>query len=163
MVLATDQGTPELTGRTNVTITILDINDSPPVFEADRIRFFIQENSPMGSTVGTIQAYDPDEGGNAQVTYSIVGGIDANSFTLVTHPQPNGGSGSGTADILTKVELLDFESKRKKFDIIVRAASPPLRNDVHVEIHVQDVVCMKLLFSYLMTPLHISFMIIELR
>ncbi len=26
MVLATDQGSPELTGRTNVTITILDIN-----------------------------------------------------------------------------------------------------------------------------------------
>ncbi len=93
----------------------------------------------MGSTVGTIQAYDPDEGPNAQVIYSIVGGIDANSFTLVTHQLPSGRSGSGTADILTKIESLDFESKRKKFDIIVRAASPPLRNDVHVEIHVQDV------------------------
>ncbi|CAL8121926.1 unnamed protein product [Orchesella dallaii] len=141
MVLATDQGSPQLTGRTNVTITILDKNDSPPMFESDRIRFFIPENSPLGSTVGKLTAWDPDEGVNAQVIYSIVGGVDANSFTLVSHPQPtvNGQSGgSGSADILTRIEL-DYESSRKKYDIIVRAASPPLRNDVHVEIHVTDV------------------------
>jgi len=142
MVLATDQGSPQLTGRTNVTITVLDKNDSPPMFESDRIRFFIPENSPLGSTVGKLTAWDPDEGQNAKVIYSIVGGVDANSFTLVTHPQPsvvNGQTGgSGSADILTRVEL-DYESNRKKYDIIVRAASPPLRNDVHVEIHVTDV------------------------
>ncbi|ODM96856.1 Protocadherin-like wing polarity protein stan [Orchesella cincta] len=141
MVLATDQGSPQLTGRTNVTITILDKNDSPPMFESDRIRFFIPENSPLGSTVGKLTAWDPDEGVNAQVIYSIVGGVDANSFTLVSHPSPtvNGQSGgSGSADILTRIEL-DYESSRKKYDIIVRAASPPLRNDVHVEIHITDV------------------------
>lgn len=73
-------------------------------------------------------------------------GVDANSFTLNAHPQPSGGGGDGgegtaataSADLLTRIEL-DYESPRKKFDIIVRAASPPLRNDVHVEIHVVDV------------------------
>lgn len=89
--------------------------------------------------MGTIQAYDPDEGPNAEISYSIVGGVDANSFTLNTKPS-NGGHG-GSADILTRIEL-DFESPRKKYDIIVRAASPPLRNDVHIEIHVK--VSMKL-------------------
>jgi len=81
-----------------------------------------------------LQAWDPDEAGpNNLITYSIVGGVDANSFTLVAHQHGD----SGTADILTKISL-DFESRRKKFDIVVRASSPPLRNDVHVEIHVQD-------------------------
>jgi len=107
------------------------------MFESDRIRFFISENSALGSTVGTIQAWDPDEGTNAQVVYSIVGGVDANSFTLITHQQPSGAT-TGGADILTRIEL-DYESPRKKYDIIVRAASPPLRNDAHVEIHVTDV------------------------
>jgi cadherin EGF LAG seven-pass G-type receptor 1 len=144
MVLATDQGSPQLTGRTNVTITILDKNDSPPQFESDRIRLFIQENSAVGSVVGTLKAWDQDEGQNAQIVFSIVGGIDANSFTLVSHPQPSldgvseGTAATASADILTRIEL-DYESPRKKYDIIVRAASPPLRNDVHVEIHVVDV------------------------
>lgn len=34
---------------------------------------------------------------------------------------------------------LDYESPRKRFELVVRAASPPLRNDVHVEILVTDV------------------------
>lgn len=34
---------------------------------------------------------------------------------------------------------LDYESPRKKYDLVVRAASPPLRSDVHVEVIVTDV------------------------
>lgn len=34
---------------------------------------------------------------------------------------------------------LDFESSHKKYDLVVRAASPPLRTDAHVEILVTDV------------------------
>lgn len=34
---------------------------------------------------------------------------------------------------------LDYESPHKRFELIVRAASPPLRSDVHVEILVTDV------------------------
>jgi len=34
---------------------------------------------------------------------------------------------------------LDYESSHKKYDLIVRAASPPLRTDAHVEILVTDV------------------------
>ncbi|CAH1114649.1 unnamed protein product [Psylliodes chrysocephalus] len=34
---------------------------------------------------------------------------------------------------------LDYESVKKKYDLIIRAASPPLRSDAHVEIVVTDV------------------------
>lgn len=33
---------------------------------------------------------------------------------------------------------LDYESPNKKFDLVIRAASPPLRTDVHVEVLVTD-------------------------
>jgi cadherin EGF LAG seven-pass G-type receptor 1 len=82
--------------------------------------------------VGDILARDPDEGVNAIVQYSIIGGQDAEAFTLVPRPE------SGLAELLTRIEL-DYESPRKRYEILVRAASPPLRTDVIVEINVVDV------------------------
>ena len=136
MVQAVDRGTPELSGAATVTVVIDDVNDSPPSFDiaitSDRVRLFIAENSPVGSKVGDIVANDPDEGANAVVQYSIIGGPDADSFTLVPRPE------SGSAELLTRIEL-DYESARKRYEILVRAASAPLRTDVIVEINVVDV------------------------
>ncbi|KAH9644921.1 hypothetical protein HF086_014409 [Spodoptera exigua] len=115
-----------------VHIKVEDINDSPPVFESDCLTFYIPENSPIGTTVGEIYAHDPDEGPNAVVHYSIKGGDDSNSFSLETR------QGSDKAELVTMVDL-DYESPRKKYELIIRAASPPLWNDVRVEILVTDV------------------------
>ncbi|XP_060527638.1 protocadherin-like wing polarity protein stan isoform X2 [Cylas formicarius] len=129
---AIDRGSPTLSSSVPVTIRIEDINDSPPEFSSDKLVFYIPENSPVGSTVGEIYAKDPDEGVNAIVQYSIIGGEDSQSFSLITRP------GSEKAELLTMTEL-DYETSKKKYDIIVRAASPPLRSDTHVEIIVTDV------------------------
>lgn len=86
----------------------------------------------VGSKVGDIVAHDPDEGANAVILYSIIGGNDADSFTLVPRPD------TGSAELLTRVDL-DYESPRKRFQLIVRAASPPLRTDIVVEVNVVDV------------------------
>ncbi|XP_049823743.1 protocadherin-like wing polarity protein stan isoform X2 [Aethina tumida] len=129
---AIDRGSPTLSSSVPVTIKIEDINDSPPAFDSDKIVLYIPENSPIGSTVGEIYAKDPDEGVNAIVQYSIIGGEDSQSFSLVTRP------GSDKAELLTMTEL-DYESAKKKYDLVVRAASPPLRSDAHVEIIVTDV------------------------
>lgn len=51
---------------------------------------------------------------------------------MVTRP------GSERAQLLTMTEL-DYESPKKRFELVVRAASPPLRNDVNVEILVTDI------------------------
>lgn len=56
-----------------MTIRIEDVNDSPPIFESDKLVMYIAENSPIGSTVGELYAKDPDEGPNASVQYSIIG------------------------------------------------------------------------------------------
>ncbi|XP_050681661.1 protocadherin-like wing polarity protein stan isoform X2 [Leptidea sinapis] len=130
--LAIDGGTPSQSSTVIVHIKIEDINDSPPVFESDCLTFYISENSPIGTTVGEVYARDPDEGPNAVVHYSIKGGDDSNSFSLETR------QGSDKAELVTMVDL-DYESPRKKYELIIRAASPPLWNDVRVEILVTDV------------------------
>ncbi|KAK9696737.1 Laminin G domain [Popillia japonica] len=129
---AIDRGSPVLSSSVPVHIRIEDINDSPPAFETDKIVLYIPENSPKGSTVGEIYAKDPDEGVNAIVQYSIIGGEDSQSFTLVTRP------GSEKAELLTMTEL-DYESPKKQYFLTIRAASPPLRSDAHVEVIVTDV------------------------
>ncbi|XP_008557612.1 protocadherin-like wing polarity protein stan [Microplitis demolitor] len=130
--MAVDRGIPALSSVVPIIIKIEDVNDSPPAFESDKIVLYIAENSPVGSTVGEIYAHDPDEGLNAVVQYSIIGGEDANSFALNTR------QGADRAELLT-LEELDYESPKKKYEIFVRAASPPLRSDVLVQIMVTDV------------------------
>ncbi|CAG2161702.1 unnamed protein product [Oppiella nova] len=107
-------------------------NDNPPRFDSMILRFYVPENSPIGWTVGTLNAIDPDEGSNAKIEYSIVGGPDMTSFTLKSRPAENG------AELISGVDM-DYESPKKMYNIIVRASSLPLRNDVDVEIHVSDV------------------------
>lgn len=131
-VYAVDRGSPSLSATAAVSVRIEDVNDSPPAFESEKLVMYIPENSPVGSTVGEIRAKDPDEGVNAAVQYSIIGGEDSSSFTLVTRP------GWDKAELLTMVDL-DYESSRKKFELVIRAASPPLRSDVRLEILVTDV------------------------
>ncbi|XP_068147300.1 protocadherin-like wing polarity protein stan isoform X2 [Drosophila tropicalis] len=130
--IAVDKGSPPLSSTVEVQIRLEDVNDSPPTFASDKITLYVPENSPVGSVVGEIHAHDPDEGVNAVVHYSIIGGDDSNAFSLVTRP------GSERAQLLTMTEL-DYESSRKRFELVVRAASPPLRNDAHIEILVTDV------------------------
>ncbi|XP_059482643.1 protocadherin-like wing polarity protein stan isoform X3 [Neocloeon triangulifer] len=130
--LAIDKGSPPMTSTVAVHVKVEDVNDSPPVFESDRLVLYIPENSPIGSTVGEIRAKDADEGQNAEIHYSVVGGDDASAFSLVARP------GSGVAELITMTEL-DYESTHKRYDLVIRAASPPLRNDVHVEVHVTDI------------------------
>ncbi|XP_051163355.1 protocadherin-like wing polarity protein stan isoform X2 [Leptopilina boulardi] len=130
--VAVDRGSPCLSSSVPVIIKVEDINDSPPAFESDKIILYIAENSPIGSIVGEIYAHDPDEGPNAVVQYSIIGGEDANSFQLHTRP------GADRAELMTLDEL-DYESSKKKYELVIRAASPPLRSDALVQILVTDV------------------------
>lgn len=125
--VAIDRGSPPLSSTVSVSIKIEDVNDSPPVFPKDINELFILENSPIGSTVGEVYASDADEGANAIVEYSIIGGEDASSFQLTTRP------GADRAELISLVEM-DFESPKKKFNLVIRATSAPLRTDAVYEV-----------------------------
>ncbi|XP_049441910.1 protocadherin alpha-8-like isoform X21 [Epinephelus fuscoguttatus] len=70
-VTAIDGGTPPRSGTSQVIIHVLDINDNPPVFSSPLYKTSIFENTPIGTTVITLNATDADEGTNGEIVYSL--------------------------------------------------------------------------------------------
>ncbi len=70
-VVATDNGTIPLSTTTNFSISILDVNDNPPVFNMTRYSGVLAENSPVGTSILTATATDLDSGSNGRVTYLL--------------------------------------------------------------------------------------------
>nr|XP_004650449.2 cadherin EGF LAG seven-pass G-type receptor 1 [Jaculus jaculus] len=125
--LATDRGSPtSLSTSVDIQVTVLDINDNPPVFEKDELELFVEENSPVGSVVARIQANDPDEGPNAQIMYQIVEGNVPEVFQLDLL----------SGDLRALVEL-DFEVRRD-YMLVVQATSAPLVSRATVHIRLLD-------------------------
>lgn len=121
---AVDKGVPALKTPVNIHVTILDVNDNPPVFEKDEFDIMVSENSPIGLVVAHISATDPDEGSNAQIMYQIVEGNIPEVFQLDIF--------SGE---LTALIDLDYET-RSEYVIVVQATSAPLvsRATVHIKL-----------------------------
>ncbi|CAG06842.1 unnamed protein product [Tetraodon nigroviridis] len=121
---AVDKGVPALKTPVNIHVTILDVNDNPPVFEKDELDIMVEENSPIGLVVGHVSATDPDEGSNAQIMYQIVEGNIPEVFQLDIF--------SGE---LTSLIDLDYET-RNEYVIVVQATSAPLvsRATVHIKL-----------------------------
>ncbi|XP_012927900.2 cadherin EGF LAG seven-pass G-type receptor 1 isoform X1 [Heterocephalus glaber] len=125
--LAVDRGSPAaLSASVEIQVTVLDINDNPPVFERDELELFVEENSPVGSVVAKIRANDPDEGPNAQIMYQIVEGNMPEVFQLDLL----------SGDLRALAEL-DFEVRRD-YVLVVQATSAPLVSRATVRIHLLD-------------------------
>ena len=61
----------DTTATTQVTVTVLPVNDNPPHFTEDRYEFSVERTSPTGHTVGQVEATDEDVGTGNNITYSI--------------------------------------------------------------------------------------------
>lgn len=70
-VTLTDKGTPSLTSHTNVTITVTDVNDNPPLFSQSLYNGRISALSQPRRLITAVQATDADIGDNGRVTYSL--------------------------------------------------------------------------------------------
>ena len=71
-IIATDAGTPPLTGDVNVSINVLDINDNYPVFNQSNYTAVLLENTAVGTEFLAIDSTDIDIDENAEVVYLIV-------------------------------------------------------------------------------------------
>lgn len=60
-VTAEDLGKPRRTATSTVKVTILDVDDEDPQFIREHFEFSVFENSPSGTTVGTVVAFDRDD------------------------------------------------------------------------------------------------------
>lgn len=59
-ILATDMGTPSLSGTATLTVTIVNSNDKDPYFTPATQRAEVREDVPVGTVVYTLVAIDPD-------------------------------------------------------------------------------------------------------
>lgn len=61
-----------------MSITILDVNDNPPVFTSLEYHGHVKEDFPVGNYITSVSAYDYD----ADITYNIASGNDKGHFQL---------------------------------------------------------------------------------
>lgn len=133
-VTATDGGIPPLTSQRTLQVEVSDINDNPPSFLKDSYSVYIQENNLPGVLLCTVQATDPDQKENAEVTYSLldreIQGLPVTSYVSI-----NSASGS-----LYALNSFDYE-KFREFFVTVEAQDkgrPPLSSTVTANVYVVD-------------------------
>ncbi|XP_043768912.1 protocadherin alpha-13 isoform X7 [Cervus elaphus] len=112
LLTASDGGKPELTSTVQLLITILDVNDNAPEFDQLIYKVRMLENSFNGSLVIKLNATDPDDGTNADITYSFRRPVSP-AILYAFYINPDSG------EIRTKGKL-DFE-ENKLYEISVEA------------------------------------------
>lgn len=70
-VMAMDGSNPQLTSTTQVHIHVLDINDNDPVFSKPMYEVSIPEDTPINTSIITVEATDRDVGPNGAILYSL--------------------------------------------------------------------------------------------
>lgn len=88
-------------------VSILDDNDSPPVFAKDELEVRLSEGTKIGTKVISVKATDADEGENGKVAYALMN--DKDTFAV-----------DATSGDITLIRDLDFEINRR-FELRVRA------------------------------------------
>ncbi|RVE67603.1 hypothetical protein OJAV_G00104590 [Oryzias javanicus] len=94
-VHAADKGVPSLSGRTEATIKLLDVNDNDPVV---KFRYFpttskfasVDENAQIGTVVALLTVSDSDSSSaNGNISVSILGGNEQRHFEVHKSTVPN--------------------------------------------------------------------------
>ena len=129
IVMATDGGDVPLSSNATIVVTILDENDSPPVFSEVEYSGSVLENLAAGTSVLRVNASDMDIGSNAAILFSIVASSPAAHFTV----DPSSG-------VISTTQPLDREST-DAYVLTVRATDqgvPQNSATVQVMIEVLD-------------------------
>uniref|UniRef100_A0A3B4YUT1 Protocadherin gamma-C5-like n=1 Tax=Seriola lalandi dorsalis TaxID=1841481 RepID=A0A3B4YUT1_SERLL len=133
-ITATDSGSPPLSSKKTIPVSITDVNDNPPVFTQPSYNVYLKENGVPGSILYSVSASDLDFGENAKISYSIldskVQDVSASSYVYI-----NSDNGS-----IYSMHSFDYE-KLKVFQIQVQAkdqGSPSLSSNATVHVFILD-------------------------
>uniref|UniRef100_A0A673VN87 Protocadherin gamma-C5-like n=1 Tax=Salmo trutta TaxID=8032 RepID=A0A673VN87_SALTR len=133
-ITATDSGSPPLTTKKTIPVSIIDVNDNPPKFSQSSYNVYLKENGPPGSMLSSVSASDLDFGDNAKISYSIleskVQDVSVSSYVYI-----NSDNGS-----IYSMHSFDYE-KVKVFQILVQAkdhGSPSLSSNATVHVFILD-------------------------
>ena len=105
-IKVTDRGNPpqEAEKPAFVYINVLDANDNPPVFVPAVYNEVVSESAKPGASVAQVTAIDQDTGTNAEFTFSITDGDDANMFSIISDPK------NASIGIITALLQIDRET-----------------------------------------------------
>ncbi|NWW99875.1 PCDG2 protein, partial [Caloenas nicobarica] len=131
---ASDGGEPARTGTARIRVAVLDANDNAPVFSQAEYTVRVPEDVPVGSTLVTVTAADPDEGLNGNLKYSLKKATDLASE--IFHLDAEKGAITLVRERLDREEMCgEAASCSVSFEALVEN---PL-NVFHVEVAIQDV------------------------
>ncbi|XP_078116746.1 protocadherin gamma-C5-like isoform X4 [Sander vitreus] len=133
-ITAKDLGSPPLSSKKIIPVSITDVNDNPPIFTQPSYNVYLKENGVPGSILYSISASDLDFGENAKISYSIldskVQDVSVSSYVYI-----NSDNGS-----IYSMHSFDYE-KLKVFQIQVQAkdhGSPSLSSNATVHVFILD-------------------------
>lgn len=130
---AVDGGKPEKFGTAHLFVNILDVNDNAPEFDKPLQRVTLLENSPVGTLVTSLIAFDADDGLNGEISYSFdkyTSGHVLQFFSV----DPNSGE-------IRVTGVVDHEQAHM-YDFTVKArdkGSPAMEGSCNIKVEIKDV------------------------
>ncbi|NWI13969.1 PCDGK protein, partial [Crypturellus soui] len=112
VLTALDGGSPPRSASVQIHIDVVDANDNAPVFNHSTYKANVRENTPSGTLVARISAYDLDDGPNGDIVYSFSSHTLAKVRELFSLD-------SATGELKVKGEL-DYE-ETKLYEIYLQA------------------------------------------
>ncbi|XP_068133861.1 protocadherin gamma-B6-like isoform X43 [Hyperolius riggenbachi] len=133
-IIAVDNGIPQLSSNKTIKLTVLDVNDNPPVFEKASYTIYIHENNLQGTSVHKLQASDYDINENAKISYSII------NHNIESIPVSSYVSINSVTGIIYAQRSFDYEQLREfQFQAMAKdSGSTPLSSNVTVKICIMD-------------------------
>ncbi|KAE8300372.1 Protocadherin-23 Cadherin-27 Cadherin-like protein CDHJ [Larimichthys crocea] len=131
IIQARDYGPTPLNSSTQLQLVLLDQNDNIPSFTRKSYHASISEGLPAGTEVLHVSAFDPDEGSNGDVTYSLTEDSSQGAFSV-----------DSLTGVIRTTRSLDRESRAQ---YTLRAVATdgctqgPLSSVASVTIQVEDV------------------------
>ncbi|OXB52470.1 hypothetical protein ASZ78_013351, partial [Callipepla squamata] len=130
LLTASDGGEPARTGTARIRVVVLDANDNAPAFSQEVYSVRVPEDVPVGSTLLSVTATDPDDGTNGDVKYSFK--KRGNFFADFFHPEADTGA-------ITLLRNLDFEGGESYEFLLQARDGGGLSDTAKVSISVTDV------------------------
>nr|ABV59347.1 protocadherin mu8 [Callorhinchus milii] len=133
-IICRDEGTPPLSTNKTILVEVSDVNDNSPHFAQASYTVYVQENSPPGTSIGSVSALDPDQDQNSHLSYSVlttqVNDLPASAYVSI----------SPATGVLYSQRSFDYE-QFKNFQILVQvqdAGLPPRDSNMTLNVIVLD-------------------------
>ncbi|XP_068093776.1 neural-cadherin-like isoform X3 [Hyperolius riggenbachi] len=121
-----------LTGTGTATIIVSDMNDHAPAFSQKMYTALVPESASVNSEVAVLHAWDNDEGENAMMAFSIIGGDDDRKFFIETDKINKRG-------IIRLRKRMDYEKPHERsFNLTIKVEDMDFFSLAHCIIHVED-------------------------